>query len=243
VSELLPLIQIGNLDYSWFAKFVSLIVLPLADEDFAIILGGYIVVNRLMPVGLVAITIYVGMVASDLAFYGVGMAARRIPWLGRFAVDDRVKGFADTLQRNVFEVVALCRVVPGLDLIALIACGWTRVPLGRFALASLIISALYLPLMLYLVIVFGAAMDDHAGLWTWPFLLAAVAIVGFVRNRIFSLRAAEPSRDDGRTGPSEPERRFRVYEARYRSRQAGVARLSLSRLPVLPRPNRWFKSR
>jgi membrane protein DedA with SNARE-associated domain len=243
VSELLPLIQIGNLDYSWFAKFVSLIVLPFADEDFAIILGGYIVVNRLMPLGLVAISIYAGMVASDLAFYGIGMAARHIPWVGRFAVDDRVKAFAETLKRNLFEVVALCRIVPGLDLIALIACGWVRVPLARFALASLIISALYLPLMLYLVIIFGDAMDDHAGLWTWPFLLAAVAIVGFVRNRIFNLRESEPSREDGRPWPGEPERRFRVFEARYRPRQAPVARLSLSRLPILPRPIRWFKSR
>ena len=243
MSELLPLIQIGDIDYSWLAKLVSLLVLPLADEDFAIILGGYIVVNRLMPVGLVAICIYVGMVASDFAFYGIGVAARRVPWLGRFAVDDRVKAFGDTLKRNLFEVVALCRVVPGLDLVAFVACGWMRVPPARFALASLIISALYLPLMLYLVIIFGDAMDDHAGLWTWPFLLAAVAIIGFVRNRIFNLREATPSRDDGRTGPDQPERRFRVYEARYRPQQAPIARLSLSRLQALPRPIRWFKSR
>jgi len=243
VSELLPLIQISDLDYSWLARFVSLIILPLADEDFAIILGGYIVVNRLMPVGLVAISIYVGIVASDLAFYGIGMAARRVPWIGRMAVDDRVKAFADTLKRNVFEVVALCRVVPGIDLVAFIACGWMRVPLARFALASLTISALYLPLMLYLVIVFGDAMDDHAGLWTWPFLLAAVAVIGFVRNRIFNLGEASPSGDDGRTGRGLPERRFRVYEARHRPRHALVARLGLSRLQALPRPIRWFKSR
>jgi membrane protein DedA with SNARE-associated domain len=241
VSQLLPLIQVTDLDYSWFAKIASLIILPFADEDFAIILGGYIVVNRLLPVGLVAIGIYVGMVASDFAFYGIGMAARRIPRLSRFAVDERVKAFADTLKRNLFEVVALCRVVPGLDLVAFIACGWMRVPLARFALASLIISALYLPLMLYLVIVFGDALDDHVGLWTWPFLLAAVAIIGFVRNRIFSLR--EPARDGDLAGPKQPERRFGLYEAAYRPRQPEpVGRLSLSRLPALPRPIRWFKS-
>src|SRR5262249_52233128 len=123
VSELLPLIQVGDIDYAWLAKFVSLLVLPLADEDFAIILGGYIGVNGLMPVGVVALCIYVGMVASDFAFYGIGVAARRVPWFGRFAVDDRVKGFGETLKRNLFEVVALCRVVPGLDLVAFVACG------------------------------------------------------------------------------------------------------------------------
>lgn len=239
VNQLLPLIQVGDLDYSWFAKFASLILLPFADEDFAIILGGYIVVNRLMPVGLVALCIYVGMVASDFAFYGIGMAARRVSWLSRFAVDDRVRAFAETLKRNLFEVVALCRVVPGLDLVAFIACGWMRVPLAKFTLASLIISALYLPLMLYLVIIFGDAMDDHAGLWTWPFLLAAVAIIGFVRNRIFTLREVTDGPD---RGAAQPERRFRIYDERYWPRQP-IGRLSFSRLQIFPSPAKWFKSR
>jgi membrane protein DedA with SNARE-associated domain len=193
VTQLLAFLQTGDLDYSWLAKFVSLLVLPFADEDFAIILGGYIVVNKLMPVGLVAICIYIGMVASDFALYGVGVGARRAAWLKRLAVNDRVRLFADTLKRNVFEVVALCRVVPGLDFVAIVACGWTRVPLGRFTLASLVLSALYLPIMLYLVVVFGDAMDDHVGLWTWPFMLAAIAIIGFVRNRIFNFGNRAPA--------------------------------------------------
>ena len=235
--------QVGDFDYSWLAKFISLFVLPFADEDLAIILGGYIVVNRLMPLGLVVLSIYVGMVASDFAFYGVGMAARRVSWLSRFAVDDRVKAFAETLQRNLFEVVALGRVVPGLDLVAFIACGWTRVPLARFTLATLVVSALYLPLMLYLVIVFGDAMDDHAGLWAWLFLLVAVAVIGFARYRIFGLWGAEPASAGRPAGPRPPERRFRVYEARYRPRHASLGRLSFSRLQSPSRPIRWFKSR
>jgi membrane protein DedA with SNARE-associated domain len=190
VSQLLPFAQISDIDYSWLAKFVSLMVLPFADEDFAIILGGYIVVNRLMPVGLVVLTIYVGMVASDFTLYSIGAVARRTPWLKRVAVSERVRSFGETLKRNVFEVVALCRVVPGLEFVAIVACGWARVPLGRFTAASLVLSALYLPLMLYLVVVFGDAMDDHVGLWTWPFLLVAVANIGFVRNRIFGFDSA-----------------------------------------------------
>jgi membrane protein DedA with SNARE-associated domain len=193
VTQLLAFLQTDKLDYSWLAKFVSLLVLPFADEDFAIILGGYIVVNQLMPAGLVAICIYVGMVASDFALYSIGVGARRTAWLRRLAVNDRVSLFAETLKRNVFEVVALCRVVPGLEFVAIVACGWTRVPLGRFTLASLVLSALYLPIMLYLVVMFGDAMDDHAGLWTWPFMLVAVAIIGFVRNRIFNFGNRAPA--------------------------------------------------
>jgi hypothetical protein len=47
--------------------------------------------------------------------------------------------------------------------------------------------------MLYLVIIFGDAMDDHVGLWTWPVMLVAVAVIGFVRNRIFGFGTATPT--------------------------------------------------
>jgi hypothetical protein len=36
-------------------------------------------------------------------------------------------------------------------------------------------------------------MDDHVGLWTWPFLVVVVAIIGFVRNRIFNFGARAPA--------------------------------------------------
>lgn len=234
MSQLLPFFQVSDFDYSWIAKFVSLIVLPFADEDFAIILGGYIVVNRMMSVGAVAIGIYLGMVASDFLLYGIGVAARHAPWLRRFAVSDRVQSFADSLKRNLFEVVALCRIVPGLDLVAFVACGWTRVPLARFTMASLIVSALYLPLMLYLVVIFGDAMDDHAGLWTWPFLLAFIAVIGFVRNRIFNLGGVESS--EGTAAPLEAPLRISPN-----SPHPILSRQSIGRLQAYARPARSLK--
>ncbi|HEY5216488.1 MAG TPA: hypothetical protein VIJ17_06300 [Pseudolabrys sp.] len=185
--------QIATLDLSWVAKIASLMVLPFAHEDLAIILGGYIIVNDLMPVSLVGLSIYGGIVASDFALYGIGAAARHVPWLSRYAVDDRVRRFGDKLKRNVFGLVALCRVVPGVVFVAFIACGWSRVSLARFTAASLIVSALYLPLMLYLVIVFGDALDDKLGMWAWPMLFLAITATSFARKRVFAFReAAEP---------------------------------------------------
>jgi membrane protein DedA with SNARE-associated domain len=160
----------------------------LAHEDLAILLGGYLVVNRSMPVGIVVAAIYFGMVASDLMLYGIGAGARRMPWLSRLAVSGRVANFSDTLQRNLLGLAALGRVVPGAVFVIMIACGWTRVPWSRVALASLISSALYLPLMLYLVVVFGDAMDDRVGLWTWPFLLGLIMALAFMRYRVFTFR-------------------------------------------------------
>src|SRR5262245_35936750 len=194
VSEgLSALMHLSEHDYSWLAQFLSLWILPFAHEDLAIILGGYIVVNKLMPVGLVVATIYCGMVASDFALYGIGAGARRLPWLNRLAVNERVRSFGDLLKRNLFGLFAFCRVVPGAVFIAFIACGWSRVSLTRFMVASLVTSALYLPLMLYLVVFFGDALDDHAGFWTWPFLLSVLVAVGFVRRQVFAFRKTAPA--------------------------------------------------
>ena len=200
VSDVLSaLLHLPEHDFSWLAQFFSLVFLPFAHEDLAIILGAYIVVNNIMPVGLVVLCIYGGMVASDFVLYGIGAGARHLPWLTRLAVDDRVRAFGDTLKRNLFGIVALCRVVPGVVFIAFVACGWTRVPLTQFTVATLVTSALYLPLMLCIVVFFGEALDDRAGLWTWPFLLCVLVSIGFVRRQVFTFREG---RADGKQPPT-----------------------------------------
>jgi membrane protein DedA with SNARE-associated domain len=231
--RLLELFYVADIDYSWLAKFLSLLVLPAAHEDLAILLGGYLVVNRLMPVGIVVGAIYLGMVASDLALYGVGAGARRLPWLSRLAVTERVSDVGGTLQRNLFGLAALGRVVPGAVFVIMIACGWTRVPWSRVALASLFSSALYLPLMLYLVIVFGDALDDRVGLWTWPFLLGLIVALAFMRYRVFTFR--EPSKMAAPASQVRWQRRP-AMAAHYRPRVVQLpAFMRLSPLPPTAR--------
>ena len=214
--RLLELFYVADIDYSWLASFLSLLVLPAAHEDLAILLGGYLVVNQLMPLGIVVGTIYFGMVASDLALYGIGAGARHLPWLSRLAVNERVANIGGTLQRNLYGLTALGRVVPGAIFVIMIACGWTRVPWTRVTLASLLSSALYLPLMLYLVIVFGDALDDRVGLWTWPFLLGLIVSLAFMRYRVFTFRESSTV---GQLAASQARwQRRPALAARYRTR-------------------------
>ena len=108
-------------------------------------------------------------------------------------------------------------MVPGAVFVIMIACGWTRVPWTRVALASLFSSALYLPLMLYLVIVFGDALDDRVGLWTWPFLLGLIVALAFMRYRVFTFR--ERARRRPSRAESHPRwQRRPAVAARYRTR-------------------------
>jgi membrane protein DedA with SNARE-associated domain len=232
------MMHLADFDFSWVAKFLSLLVLPFAYEDLAIILGGYIVVNQLMPVGLVLASVYGGMVASDFALYGIGAGARRLPWLSRWAVDDRVLNFGEGLKRNLFELVAFCRVVPGVDFIAFTACGWTRVPFSRFSIATLVVSALYLPLMLYLVTIFGDALDDHAGLWAWPLILCVLVVAGFVRHRVFTLDGGE-GRGDKSTSDGPLRQRNRDASSALPPSDAP----RLARLMAFPRAVKWLSLR
>jgi membrane protein DedA with SNARE-associated domain len=185
-------IHVSDLDLASLLRLVSLVILPFAHEDLAIVLGAYIMVNDLLPSGLVIAGIYVGIVVSDFALYGIGAGARRLPWLQRHAVDDRVRGFGATFKRSMFALVTLGRFVPGLVFVAFVACGWARVPLARFAAAILVISAAYLAMMLYLAVAFGDALDDHIGLWAWPCLLVVLGAGSFARRRILAFRAPEP---------------------------------------------------
>jgi membrane protein DedA with SNARE-associated domain len=187
--------HLAGLDLASLARLVSLVALPFAHEDLAIVLGAYIVVNDLMPTGLVVASIYGGMVVSDFALYGIGAGARRLPWLQKHAVDDRVRGFGDLLRRNLFALVALCRFIPGFVFVAFVACGWARVSLARFIVASLTVSAVYLAVMLYLVATFGDALDDHMGLWAWPLLLVLLGAGAFARSRILAFGVAAASEE------------------------------------------------
>src|SRR5438477_11732040 len=94
------------------------------------------------------------------------------------------------LKRNLFGIVALCRVVPGVVFVPFVACGWARVPLVRFITASLIVSALYLPLILCIAIFFGDTLDSRAGWWTWPLLACVMFAIGFLLRQVFFFHTA-----------------------------------------------------
>ena len=198
-------LSLDGFDLSWIAQFASLLVLPFAHEDLAIVAGAYIINNELMPAALVTMSLYGGIVGSDFALYGIGAGARRLPWLSRYA-DHRVQRFSENMRRNIFGLVTLCRFVPGVVFVAFIACGWSRVSLTRFLAASLVVSAIYLPLTLYLVLQFGTALDGMIGWWTWPLLLAGMATFGLMRKKVFAFSDVSGQAGDRLAAHGRPRR-------------------------------------
>lgn len=185
--------QVAGFETGSGGRRSSFVVLPFAHEDIAIVIGAYFAANHLLAGGIVIAAVAGTILASDFALYAIGAAARRLPWLERRVIDGRVRGLRDALTRDLFAFVAMCRFVPGLVVVAGIACGWARVSFARFTLATIFVSASYVVMMLYLITVFGDALDDHIGLWTWPLLLVVLGCAAFARRRILAFRGTAVS--------------------------------------------------
>jgi membrane protein DedA with SNARE-associated domain len=185
--------QVAGFEAGSAGRKTSFVVLPFAHEDIAIVIGAYFAANHLLAGGVVIAAVAGAILVSDFTLYAIGAAARRLPWLANRVIDGRVRGLGDALTRDLFAFVALCRFVPGLVVVAGIACGWARVSFARFTLATIFVSASYVVMMLYLIAVFGDALDDHIGLWTWPILLVVLGCAAFARRRILAFRGTAVS--------------------------------------------------
>jgi hypothetical protein len=65
------------------------------------------------------------------------------------------------------------------------------------------------------VIVFGDALDDHVGLWSWPVLLAVLVATAFVRRRVLAFNSAGDTselaaEDDATNAPRRGVRRINM---------------------------------
>jgi membrane protein DedA with SNARE-associated domain len=164
---------------STFEQFVTLFALPFGHEDVAIIWGSYVISQGYASPTVVFCGLYAGIFASDLAVFGIGVGARHVEWLRRFGMDRRVAAVEDRVKANFFVLMVLCRIVPGLLFPAFVACGWSGVGIVRFAASSLLLTAVQLPVLLGVTLLFGTAASELSGAWAWVaigFLMAGIAV-------------------------------------------------------------------
>ncbi len=167
----------------------SLLLLPFAHEDFAILLGAYVVVNEIMPVALMALCIYGGMVASDCPVQ-VGAGAQYLPWLRRVAVLMIESAIFPGAQAQSVRDRRALRVVPGVLFVGFVACGWARVPLLRFTVASLTVSLYHRADALHCGGLQRHARDSCGLVDMAALLLCMLLAIGFLRRRVFNLKKA-----------------------------------------------------
>lgn len=191
-----------------------------AHEDVAIVAAGFFIVEHGLRPALALGSVYGGMVASDWAIYGLGRVARSNPALRRWAVGGRVAEAKSWVDRNLVGLIAMCRVVPGLLFPSFVACGWFGVPFRRFAALTMLVAAVYAPLMLLIVMKIGESAVRHLGVWAWG-LLVVIALSMSLRSALRRRRAAGSGGSS--PAPARPRRHRGMPSLRELGRTVAIA--------------------
>jgi membrane protein DedA with SNARE-associated domain len=166
------------------AQAAALYLIPFLHEDMAIVAAALLVAQHQLLLGVAAVSLCAGMISRDIILYGLGAAARRSGFARRLLIGPRVERLANWLAGNMTKVIVVSRLVPGLMFPAYIACGWFGLPFARFALTSIAMTAVYLPVILGLALFFGHAAIAWVGGWAWLAVIAPLAAALLWRARM-----------------------------------------------------------
>lgn len=116
-----------------FTLFVGLVVLSFILEDLATLTGAAMAASHPELFAVALSAVLTGIVVGDLGLYGIGYYARRHPrvkqWLERRGLHKAQRW----LKANLFTLVLVSRLTPGLRLPSYTACGLVGAHFGRFA--------------------------------------------------------------------------------------------------------------
>lgn len=173
----------------WFLYSLAIFGLTFAHEDVALVMAAFAILETGLPISMAALSLYCGIVASDLALYILGRLARGNSWLHRRFIGRRVVEASSWLSGNLLKVMALCRIAPGLLFATFVACGWLRISFGKFFRISMLTAAVYTPLALTAAMLLGNWLLEPLGLWAWlvTFLaMLALTLYGLLHARRIS---------------------------------------------------------
>jgi membrane protein DedA with SNARE-associated domain len=165
----------------WLEHCVVIFFMTYVHEDAAILAAAFSTVEHQIPLWMVYLSVYLGIVTGDLLIYGLGHLAQKNRWLRTKIIGPKVERIKLWLETHLVRVLVLCRITPGLLFPTFVACGWFRIPFARFARVSILAGAVYSSVVLTLVILFGDLILNHLGYWAWG-AVALVLIAYGIRN-------------------------------------------------------------
>jgi len=164
-------------------KAASLFLMSIVHEDVAIIAAGLLVLDYAMPRGMALLVLYLGVVAGDVAIYGIGAAVRYFPPARRLIIKQSVQSARFWLKKHMIVSVAACRVLPGILFPTYIACGWFGLSFRTFALTTMTTAAIYVPIALVLAVTLKETVFQSFGLAAWGIMLGFVLLIAFLNAR------------------------------------------------------------
>ena len=178
----------------WLIAIV-LALTTLLLEDLAIAAGVALATQGAISWELSLLAVGGGIAAGDLGLYGLGLGARRVPWLHRRYVGDRSAWVQQQLIKRLGSAVLLARVIPGLRLVTYTASGFVRVPLWAFSAWVLLAVTLWTAGLYGLSVAVGHALAEALGVpapvaVAIPILVLAAAVP---LCRLFHQRLRRPA--------------------------------------------------
>jgi membrane protein DedA with SNARE-associated domain len=159
-------------------ELLALFAAPFLHEGVALVAGAAYVTDGDLSWSLALMCLFGGIVASDLAIFGLGSLARHVPRLRHAVVGEKVGLAREWVSDYLVPIIAACRVLPGVLFPTFIACGWVGVSFVRFVVLSIVTAAIYAPIMLYIMIRFGETFLSGMTSWSWVVLGGAVLGLG-----------------------------------------------------------------
>jgi len=179
---------------------LGLFAAPFLHESLAFVAGAALIARGAVTPVLAGAVLLAGIVASDLALYGLGRLARRHAWARRLAGGAPAAALARRMDRGMAWAIPTARLLPGLLFVTFVAYGWLGLPFRRFAAIAGLTAAVYTPVMLFVTLEAGKNLMPHWGAWTWPALLAALLLPMLAAQRVVAWRTARAAAAD----PGEP---------------------------------------
>ncbi|ALK10834.1 hypothetical protein [Blastochloris viridis] len=173
-----PIDVLQWVDHSPALQAVFLFLLPFLHEDVAIAVGTLLLQDSAVSSAVVVPSLFSGMVASDVAFYGLGVFAARLPWTDRLMSRPGLQTVAGVLEKRILETMLVVRLVPGLLMPCFMTFGARRFCFKSFVGASSVFSTVYLAVVLgtalFLCRHWPAATEGRTMLLAVPVALAVL---------------------------------------------------------------------
>ena len=175
--------------FIWLQHCIVIYFMTFLHEDAAILAAAFSRVEHGLPLVYAYASIYLGIISGDLIIYGLGHFAQKNAWLRSKVIGPKVERIKLWLESHLVRVLLLCRITPGLLFPTFIACGWFKIPFGRFALVTIVSGIVYSTVVLSVIILFGDLVLVHLDYWAW--ILLVVVVVGFGIRNSFKPRWSE----------------------------------------------------
>lgn len=133
-------------------------------EDLAIAAGVALATQGVISWELSLLAVGGGIALGDLGLYGLGMGARRIPWLRRRYIGEKSNWARMQIQKRLSSAVLLARVIPGLRLLTYTTSGFVGVPFWPFTAWVMVAVTLWTVGLYVLSAAIGHALATTLGL-------------------------------------------------------------------------------